>query len=194
MCGYLCAIIMKKFYVFLLGIFLGFDVGMILFTYNEIPHKTIHANKTDTISVTEYQTIVDTIFVDKPKYYKEVVRDTVPLHQFVINEDSCLVVTQKEYRDSNYVAWISGVEPQLDSIMVFNNTEYVFKTSTIEKVNTVEDKTGKWFTGAGLYRLDNTLVPKLNVVYQKNRIMVGASVGLYNNQPMYGIDFNLKVK
>lgn len=185
---------MKKFYVFLLGIFLGFDVGMILFTYNEISPNTIPATKTDTISVTEYKTIVDTIFVDKPKYYKEVIRDTVPLNQFVRNEDKCLVVTQKEYRDSNYVAWVSGVEPQLDSIMVFNNTEYVFKTSTIEKVKTIEDKIGKWFTGAGLYRLDNTLVPKLNVVYQKKRIMVGASVGWYNNKPIYGLDFNFKVK
>ena len=185
---------MKKFYVFLLGTFLGFDVGMILFTYKEIPPNTIPATKTDTISVTEYKTIVDTIFVDKPKYYKEVVRDTVPLNQFVRNEDSCLVVTQKEYRDSNYVAWVSGVEPQLDSIMVFNNTEYVFKTSTIEKFKTIEDKTGKWFAGAGIYNFDNALVPKLNIVYQKKRIMVGASVGLYNKQPIYGIDFNFKVK
>ena len=165
-----------------------------LSTFNEIPQDYIHATKTDTISVTEYKTIRDTIFVDKPKFYKEVVRDTVPLNMFVKNEDNYLVVTQKEYRDSNYVAWVSGVEPQLDSIMVFNNTEYVFKTSTIETVKTIEDKTGKWFTGAGLYRLDNTLVPKLNVVYQKKRIMVGASVGLYNNQPIYGVDINFKVK
>ena len=185
---------MKNFYVFLLGMFLGFDVGMILFTYNEITPNTIPDAKTDTISVTDYKTIVDTIFVEKPKYYKEVVRDTVQLNQFVRNEDKYLVVTQKEYRDSNYVAWVSGIEPQLDSIMVFNNTEYVFKTSTIETVKTIEDKTGKWFTGAGLYRFDNTLVPNLNVVYQKNRIMVGASVGLYNKQPIYGIDFNFKVK
>ena len=185
---------MKKFYVFLLGIFLGFDVSMILFTYKEIPPNTIPVTKTDTISVTEYKTIVDTIFVDKPKYYKEVVRDTVQLNHFVRNEDNYLVVTQKEYRDSNYVAWVSGVEPQLDSIMVFKNTEYVFKTSTIETIKTIEDKTGKWFTGAGLYRLDNTLVPKLNVVYQKKRIMVGASVGWYNKQPIYGVDFNFKVK
>ena len=185
---------MKNFYVFLLGILLGFFVCMMLSTYKEITPNRIPVAKTDTISVTEYKTIVDTIFVDKPKYYKEVVRDTVPLNLFVTNEDSCLVVTQKEYRDSNYVAWVSGVEPQLDSIMVFNNTEYVFKTSTIEKVKTIEDKTGKWFTGAGLYRLDNTLVPKLNVVYQKKRIMVGASVGLYNNQPIYGVDINFKVK
>ena len=185
---------MKNFYVFLLGILLGIAVGLMLSTFNEIPPNYIPVTKTDTISVTEYNTIVDTIFVDKPKYYKEVIRDTVPLNQFVRNEDKYLVVTQKEYRDSNYVAWVSGVEPQLDSIMVFNNTEYVFKTSTIEKVKTIEDKTGKWFTGAGLYRLDNTLVPKLNVVYQKKRIMVGASVGLYNKQPIYGVDINYKIK
>ena len=185
---------MKKFYVFLLGMFLGIAGGLILSTYNKTPPNYIPATKTDTISVTEYKTIVDTIFVDKPKYYKEVVRDTVPLNLFVTNEDSCLVVTQKEYIDSNYVAWVSGVEPQLDSIMVFNNTEYVFKTSTIEKVKTIEDKTGKWFAGAGIYSFDNALVPKLNIGYQKNRIMVGASVGLYNKQHIYGIDFNFKVK
>ena len=185
---------MKNFYIFLIGLFIGIDICVILSIYKDITDSNIPANKTDTISVTEYQTIVDTIFVDKPKYYKEVVRDTVHINQFVINEDSCLVVTQKEYRDSNYVAWVSGVEPQLDSIMVFNNTEYVFKTSTIETIKTIEDKTGKWFTGAGLYRLDNTLVPKLNVVYQKKRIMVGASVGLCNKQPIYGVDFNFKVK
>ena len=185
---------MRKFYIFLLGMFLGIAGGLMLSTFNEIPPNNIPVTKTDTISVTEYQTIRDTIFVDKPKYYKEVVRDTVPLNQFARNEDNYLVVTQKEYRDSNYVAWVSGVEPQLDSIMVFNNTEYVFKTSTIEKVKTIEDKTGKWFTGAGLYRLDNTLVPKINVVYQKKRIMVGASVGLYNKQPIYGVDINYKIK
>ena len=185
---------MKKFYVFLLGIFLGFAVGLMLSTFNEIPQNYIPVTKTDTISVTEYQTIRDTIFVDKPKYYKEVVRDTVPLNLFVRNEDNYLVVTQKEYRDSNYVAWVSGIEPQLDSIMVFNNTEYVFKTSTIETIKTIEDKTGKWFTGAGLYKLDNALVPKLNVFFQKKRIMVGASVGLNNNQPIYGVDINFKVK
>ena len=185
---------MRKFYIFLLGMFLGIAGGLMLSTFNEIPPNYIPVTKTDTISVTEYKTVRDTIFVDKPKFYKEVVRDTVPLNLFVSNEDNYMVVTQKEYRDSNYVAWVSGVEPQLDSIMVFNNTEYVFKTSTIETIKTIEDKTGKWFTGAGIYRLDNALVPKINIVYQKNRIMVGASVGLYNNHPTYGIDINFKVK
>ena len=185
---------MRKFCVFLLGMFLGIAGGLMLSTFNEIPPNYIPVTKTDTISVTEYKTVRDTIFVDKPKYYKEVVRDTVPLNLFVRNEDNYLVVTQKEYRDSDYVAWVSGIEPQLDSIMVFKNTEYVFKTATIETIKTIEDRKGKLFAGAGLYTLDKTFVPKVNIAYQKNRIMVGASVGLYNNQPIYGIDLNFKVK
>lgn len=185
---------MDKFLFFILGVFVGIVCGKALFVCDRTP--TIHINKikTDTISHIEYKEVKDTIFIDKPKCYKEIIRDTVPINMYVENKSNYLVATQKEYRDSNYVAWVSGIEPQLDSIMVFKNTEYVFKTSTIETVKTIEDKTGKCFMGAGLYRLDNTLVPKLNVVYQKKRIMVGASVGLYNNQPIYGVDINFKVK
>ena len=180
---------MNKITSFLIGCVFGFVFAFIFAKCNRQQNPSI---KTDTISVTEYKTFRDTVIVNKPQYYKEIVRDTVPIREFTQNEK--IVITQKEYRDSNYIAWVSGVEPQLDSIMVFNNTEYVFKTSTIETIKTIEDKTGKWLAGAGIYRLDNALIPKLNIVYQKKRIMVGASVGLYNKQPMYGIDVNLKFK
>lgn len=183
---------MNKFTIFLLGVLVGFVCSKLVSKQNDIKPQCNYETKTDT--VTEYKIIRDTTFVERPKVYKEIIRDTIQLNSLLDNGSKHLVVSQKEYRDSDYVAWVSGIEPQLDSIMVFNNTEYVFKTSTIETVKTIEDKTGKWFTGAGLYRLDNTLVPKLNVVYQKKRIMVGASVGLYNNQPIYGVDINFKVK
>ena len=182
---------MNKFAIFLLGVLVG-TLCSELIPKNELLPQYNYVTKTDT--VTEYKIIRDTTFVERPKVYKEIIRDTIQLNSLLDNGSKHLVVSQKEYRDSNYVAWVSGIEPQLDSIMVFNNTEYIFKTSTIETVKTIEDKTGKCFIGAGLYRLDNALVPKLNVVYQKKRIMVGASVGLYNNQPIYGIDFNFKVK
>ena len=182
---------MNKFAIFLLGVFVG-TVCSELIPKNELLPQYIYETKKDT--VTEYKIVRDTTFVERPKVYKEIIRDTIQLNSLLDNGSKHLVVSQKEYRDSNYVAWVSGIEPQLDSIMVFNNTEYIFKTSTIETVKTIEDKTGKCFIGAGLYRLDNALVPKLNVVYQKKRIMVGASVGLYNNQPIYGVDINFKVK
>lgn len=183
---------MNKFTIFLLGVLVGFVCSKLVSKQNDIKPQCNYETKTDT--VTEYKIIRDTTFVERPKVYKEIIRDTIQLNSLLDNGSKHLVVSQKEYRDSDYVAWVSGIEPQLDSIMVFNNTEYVFKTSTIETVKTIEDKTGKCFMGAGLYRLDNALVPKLNVVYQKKRIMVGASVGLYNNQPIYGVDINFKVK
>ena len=183
---------MNKFTIFLLGVLVGFVCSKLVSKQNDIKPQCNYETKTDT--VTEYKIIRDTAFVERPKLCKEIIRDTVWLDSLLDNDYNHLIVSQKEYRDSDYVAWVSGIEPQLDSIIVFKNTEYVFKTSTIETVKTIEDKTGKWFTGAGLYRLDNTLVPKLNVVYQKKRIMVGASVGLYNNQPIYGVDINFKVK
>ena len=183
---------MNKFTIFLLGVLVGFVCSKLVSKQNDIKPQCNYETKTDT--VTEYKIIRDTAFVERPKLCKEIIRDTVWLDSLLDNDYNHLIVSQKEYRDSDYVAWVSGIEPQLDSIMVFKNTEYVFKTSTIEKVKTIEDKTGKWFAGAGLYKLDNALVPKLNVVYQKKRIMVGASVGLYNNQPIYGVDINFKVK
>ena len=183
--------LMNRFVIFLLGVFVGTVCGELI-PKNDVQPQCIYETKTDT--VTKYKIVRDTTFVERPKVYKETIRDTIQLNSLLDNGSKHLVVSQKEYRDSDYVAWVSGIEPQLDSIMVFNNTEYVFKTSTIETVKTIEDKTGKCFMGAGLYRLDNALVPKLNVVYQKKRIMVGASVGLYNNQPIYGVDINFKVK
>ena len=182
---------MNKFAIFLLGVFVGTVCGELI-PPNDAQPQHIYETKKDT--VTEYKIVRDTTFVERPKVYKEIIRDTIQLNSLLDNGIKHLVVSQKEYKDSNYVAWVSGIEPQLDSIRVFKNIEYVFKTSTIETIKTVEDKTGKWFMGAGLYRLDNALVPKLNVVYQKKRIMVGASVGLCNNQPIYGVDLNFKVK
>ena len=182
---------MNRFLIFLLGVLVGECIELML-RLNEVKPQCVYETKTDT--VTKYKIVRDTAFVERPKVYKETIRDTIQLNSLLDNGSKHLVVSQKEYRDSDYVAWVSGIEPQLDSIMVFNNTEYVFKTATIETIKTVEDRKGKLFAGAGLYRLGKTFVPKVNIAYQKKSIMVGASVGLYNNQPIYGVDLNFKVK
>lgn len=39
-------------------------------------------------------------------------------------------VTQKEYRDSDYTAWVSGFMPRLDSIRVYRRTAVVTQTVT----------------------------------------------------------------
>ena len=183
---------MNKFTIFLLGVLVGFVCSKLVSKQNYIKPQCNYETKTDT--VTEYKIIRDTAFVERPKLCKEIIMDTVWLDSLLDNDYNHLIVSQKEYRDSDYVAWVSGIEPQLDSIMVFKNTEYVFKTATTETIKTIEDGKGKFFAGAGLYTLDKTFVPKVNIAYQKKRIMVGASVGLYKKQPIYGVDINYKIK
>ena len=182
---------MNKLAIFLLGVLVG-TVCSELIPKNKLLPQHNYVTKTDT--VTEYKIIRDTTFVERPKLCKEIIRDTVWLGSLLDNDYNHLIVSQKEYKDSNYVAWGSGIEPHLDSIMVFKNPEYVFKTATTETIKTIEDRKGKLFAGAGHYRLGKTFVPKVNIAYQKKSIMIGARVGLNNNQPIYGIDFNLKVK
>lgn len=43
--------------------------------------------------------------------------------------------TQKRYEDSTYTAWVSGYEPRLDSIEVYQKTVVVTKTQTVTKRN-----------------------------------------------------------
>ena len=161
---------MNKFAIFLLGVLVG-TICIELIPKNELLPQYNYVTKTDT--VTEYKIIRDTTFVETPKLCKEIIRDTVWLDSLIDNDYNHLIVSQKEYRDSNYVAWVSGVEPQLDSIMVFKNTEYVFKTATTETIKTIEDRKGKLFAGAGLYRLGKTFIPKVNIAYQKKSIKIG---------------------
>ena len=154
---------MNKFTIFLLGVLVGFVCSKLVSKQNDIKPQCNYETKTDT--VTEYKIIRDTAFVERPKLCKEIIRDTVWLDSLLDNDYNHLIVSQKEYRDSDYVAWVSGVEPQLDSIMVFKNTEYVFKTATIETIKTIEDRKGKLFAGAGLYRLCKTNIQKVNIEY-----------------------------
>ena len=61
----------------------------------------------------------------------KIVHDTVGFTQFV--KDSALVevpITSKHYHGSEYDAWVSGYQPSLDSIKVYQRTEYVTETIT----------------------------------------------------------------
>lgn len=79
----------------------------------------------------------DTVFVEKP-----IVRDSVIMRTKIVrvkaliaadsvapstadSVDVQLTVTQKHYADSLYEAWVSGVEPSLDSIKVYQQTKII---------------------------------------------------------------------
>lgn len=88
---------------------------------------------------TETDTVVrrDTITVRKPQPYRERV---LPVDMTIGEADSLFALAtadtlplkvQREYRDSSYTAWVSGYDPQLDSVKVFPRTVVISTEKTI---------------------------------------------------------------
>ncbi len=82
-------------------------------------------------------TVVDTYYVDKPvpveviKWKDKPVLVPVPVDSLVYVHDTAWVelpLEQKIYRDSTYAAQVSGVEPSLDWIEVYQKTQIITKT------------------------------------------------------------------
>lgn len=92
--------------------------------------------RTDTITITQ----IDTITIIKPqpviRYRDRIIRDTL------YNTDSVLVpvdvpIETKVYQDTNYKVIISGYKAELDSIYIFNKNQ-------IQHINKITYKTKKW--------------------------------------------------
>lgn len=77
--------------------------------------------------------IRDTVRERYPVYVESTVTDTmlVALTDTVTVSDTVYVLLPREqrvYRDTNYVAWVSGYRPRLDSMEVYPVTRYVTRT------------------------------------------------------------------
>lgn len=82
----------------------------------------------------------DTITAEKPVYVsKETVRtELVPVHDTLRLHDTLYIqlpVEQLEYRDSLYQAWVSGIQPALDSIRIFAPVQTVTITQRTKPPN-----------------------------------------------------------
>ena len=78
--------------------------------------------------------IYDTIIVEKPVIKKVEIIDTlmlpVPITDTLMLHDTVLVylpIEQRQYSDPRYTAWVSGYRPQLDSIQIYQQTQYITK-------------------------------------------------------------------
>lgn len=93
---------------------------------------------TETI-ITKTDTIRDTVPVPKDSIivkWRTVKLPTAPSTDtvYLAHTDSVEVqvpITQKEYQDSTYHAWVSGFEPSLDSIHVYSRTTTITKTTPV---------------------------------------------------------------
>ena len=130
-------------------------VAVILIGLGDLPFKGCgHKDKSDNTRVK----IDSTVYVDTIPYLVPVPKDSVvlrydtrkvPLADVKTAYDSAtgdsvvivgnIPVTQNVYRDSSYIAWVSGYRPSLDSIRVFSRTRYVTKIIT-EKSEPPESK------------------------------------------------------
>lgn len=105
--------------------------------YQEPQSKVI----TQAVTVTK----TDTLIYYLPKYITEryVRVDTLFVRDTILVE---MPITQREYQDSTYHAYISGYKPNLDSIEVYQRTVRI-NTIVTEKIPTT---TSRWVITAGL--------------------------------------------
>lgn len=90
---------------------------------------------------TELITVRDTVFVHSPIAKSETKgrEKIIGLPSEAIREDSIssdsvevtLPTVTKKYSGDDYEAWVSGIEPQLDSLIIFRTTEKVLTTEKI---------------------------------------------------------------
>lgn len=109
-------------------------------------HRNSHSSemkvKVDTLFV------YDTIFVEKPVIKKVEIIDTlllpVPITNTLMLHDTIFVhlpIEQRQYSDPSYTAWVSGYRPQLDSIRIYQQREFITK-----EIKTVT-KSKRWGIG-----------------------------------------------
>lgn len=121
---------------------------------------------------------VDTIpkFIDSPiprdsvvlryKTVKVPVYDTITVYRAdTLKKDSITVeipITQKIYQDSTYQAWVSGYEPVLDSIRIFQPVMTVTNTITNTEIRY---KTKRWGIGVqvGVGLTPNKIEPYVGI-------------------------------
>lgn len=81
--------------------------------------------------------LFDTIRIEKPvpKIIKKIDTFLVQVKDTIKLKDTLYIALSREqitYEDKNYQAWISGYQPQLDSIHIFRNTQQIINSTTIQ--------------------------------------------------------------
>lgn len=174
---------MKKFILYIIIVVLGVCLLISLTNRKEVSsqhtlHDTIVVERIDTFKAIVprfiVETIVDTLYVEKG--------DSMPLK---------LPKTQRLYQDTTFMAWVSGFEPNLDSIKVFQNTKYVtIENTTIKEIY---PKSLQVYGNVGAFMIQKEIAPYLGVkVKFKNDFMLGGNLGYYDKEIIYGVEFSKK--
>ena len=124
--------------------------------------------KIDTLYFTKY----DTVYVPKIQW-KEKIKEVKIIDTVYVSKDTFLEVTQKHYEDSIASIYISGIEPELDSVRYFLPTKEVCIKKEIQ--TTKYKKSGLVFS-IGLYCGYGGAINN-GVLFMSPEIGVGGSIG-----------------
>lgn len=87
-------------------------------------------------------------------------------------------ITSKHYGCKDYDAWVSGYEPSLDSIKVYQRTEYITERVTISKPPNKLELDAVAGIDYNTARQDFTPYAGGEILYKPNRLQVGARAGV----------------
>lgn len=158
-----------------------------VFSWTRQKEIVVEKHTTDTATIVRIDTIRDTV----PHFLIEKILDTVFIEK-VPENGLKLPITQRFYSTDSYQAWISGYKPKLDSINVFNKVVTENVTTTVTKE--IYPKTVDWYLNIGSMLIDNKAAPYVGINLKlKNNFMVGANVGYFDKNIMYGVNVGFKL-
>lgn len=139
----------------IISLSIGIIAGMLFCVGLRFCHNVGNGNSPKTVVERDTTIIVknDTIVVSKPIELERVI-----VRYDTIQKDTILTLEQKTYGDSNYVAYVSGYSPRLDSINIFckDTTRTITITNEVEKKQSWASKHLGWgITLGGGYGLLN---------------------------------------
>ena len=163
----------------------------ILWTHN-CNLKSTESAKVDTLTVRDTVYVKDTVIISKPKIAWRTIVDTV----LVQTIDSCFVplpLEQKRYtNDSTYTAWVSGVQPNLDSIHVYNNIIYRNTTNTVH-VKDIERKWKTYLFVGGNSKAD-VFAPSVGIAFTSpENWMFSAETGVMDKDAWFGVKIGYRI-
>lgn len=172
--------------ILLIGICAGWSARWLINKGKPVEPIVVHT--TDTVFFYKW----DTLSVIKPIFITKKIVDTITVY----SKDSVkihLPVEQKYYEDKDrYQAWISGYEPSLDSINVFNKTEY--QTITNHTKETIYKNAWNAYLGLQISTFDGNVIPTINLmIASPKKLSFGAGIGLYDNKPVCNLSLGYKI-
>lgn len=106
----------------LIGLVIGGILSPVLLRQQFAPENNV-VTRTDTV------TIRDTVTYEKPVYLTTRITDTIrivyPKDTIRVHDTIVMYREQRYYAHDRYQAWVSGIDPCLDSIKVFPETRYI---------------------------------------------------------------------